>query len=112
MSKRLDIRLRGGERMTNLEKETIVNFNEEENVAQVYTFNKALQNRLNRLAVERPEECQVDSRFHGSAAVAFLVPKKWIAVRPPRCSGLTAEQRAEKRERMRAFRAAQLGRAL
>ncbi len=79
--------------MTNLEKETIVNFNEEENVAQVYTFNKALQNRLNRLAAERPAECQVDGRFYGSAAAAFLVPKSWVKVRPPKSVYMTQEQK-------------------
>ena len=87
--------------MTNLEKETIVNFNEEENVAQVYTFNKALQNRLNRLAADRPEECQIDSRFHGSAAVAFLVPKSWVKVKPPKSAYMTQEQKTALAARLR-----------
>lgn len=95
------------------ERETIINFNEDEAEARVYTFNVALQNSLRKLAEARPEECRLDpdERLTVGGAAAFIVPKKWVKVRPPRQDNLTDEQRNERREHMRAFRARQLGQA-
>ena len=85
-----------------LEQETIVNFNEEEKIARVYTFNRALQNKLARLAADRPDECLVDpdDRLSVDGAGAFIVPKKWIKVAPPRKSVMTEEQKDVLRNRM------------
>lgn len=97
-----------------LEQETIVNFNEEEAEARVYTFNKSLQTRLQKLTVERPDECRLDpdQRLTGNGAAAFIVPKRWVKVAPPRKVTMTEEQAVASRERMRALRAQQLGREL
>ena len=77
------------------EMETIVNFNDAEPVASVYTLNKALQNRLAKLAAERPEECiaDPDARLSDGMAVSYIVPKKWIKVSPPRKVVLSEEQK-------------------
>ena len=92
------------------EMETIVNFNDAEPVASVYTLNKALQNRLAKLAAERPEECiaDPDARLSDGMAVSYIVPKKWIKVSPPREVVLSEEQKQRYRERMKAVRAAKV----
>ena len=46
------------------EQETIVNFNEEEATANVYTQNRALRRKLDKLAQERPQECVVARVSH------------------------------------------------
>ncbi len=90
-----------------LEQETIVNFNEEEAEARVYTFNKSLQNRLQKLTAERPDECRPDpdQRLTENGAAAFIVPKRWVKVAPPRTRNLTDEQKAEIVARFAAARA-------
>lgn len=70
--------------LTKYEMETIVNFNEAESVASVYTHNKALRRTLDKLAQERPEDCKVDRVSHDGAATDFTIPKAWVKIRPPR----------------------------
>ena len=42
--------------LTRYEQETIINFNEEEKTASVYTHNGTMRRRLEQLAQERPED--------------------------------------------------------
>ena len=44
--------------MARYEQETIINFNEEERTAGIYTHNKALRQKLAALARDRPEDCR------------------------------------------------------
>ena len=90
-----------------LEQETIINFNEEEPSARIYTFNRSLQTKLRKLAADRPDECQLDpdQRLTGNGAAAFIVPKRWVKVAPPRTRNLTDEQKAEIAARFAAARA-------
>lgn len=67
----------------NTEKETIINYNEAEPLASVYTHNKALINKLMRLMLSRPKDIRVVKRFC-DGAIEFAVPKKWCKVTPPR----------------------------
>lgn len=71
-------------RLTNYEKETIINFNEGEDTASVYTHNGALRRRLEQLAQERPEECRLVKTCHDGQAVEYYIPKKWLRVNPTR----------------------------
>ena len=91
-----------------LEQETIVNFNEEEAEARVYTFNKSLQTRLQKLTVERPDECRLDpdQRLTENGAAAFIVPKRWVKVAPPRTVTMSEEQAEAARERLKVAREA------
>lgn len=70
--------------LTKYERETIVNFNEGEDTASVYTHNKPLRRRLEQLAQERPEECRLYRVSHWDQAVEYYIPKSWIKIRPPR----------------------------
>ena len=87
--------------LSNYERETIINYNNEDNTATVYTHHKALINKLNKLiggnnhiTIARQDE---DS-------VTYIVPKKWIKVSPPRQTNYTDEQRAEMAARLAAHR--------
>lgn len=60
-----------------LERETIILYNEEEQTADVFTYNVALQNKLVNLKVK------VD-RDNGYGGMSFTVPKRWVKVSPPR----------------------------
>ena len=93
--------------LSNYERETIITFNEAEAEAQVYTFNQALQRKLQKISEERPTECYLDpaEKKRNSGAVAYLILKGWIKVSPSRI--LTEEQREELRARAALMRTAQ-----
>ena len=85
-----------------LEQETIINFNEEEKVASVYTFNKTLQRRLAKLAEQYPDDCKREfDTWQPEGSVDYSVPKKWIKINPPRF--VSDKQKASASERMKAY---------
>lgn len=87
--------------LTSYERETIINFNEEEKIASVYTFNKALKNKLNKLVGVNPDIHVIRSSDEMSE---FEVPKSWIKVSPPKQVNLSDEQRAAIAARLQASR--------
>jgi len=78
--------------LTRYEMETIINFNEEEGTASVYTHNKALRHKLEQLAQERPDDCKLFKVSHEGQAVEYYIPKSWVKINPTRI--LSDEQRA------------------
>lgn len=73
-----------------LEQETIINFNEEEKVASVYTFNKPLQKRLAKLAEQYPDDCKREfDTWQPEGSVDYTVPKKKSGLRLIRPKRLT-----------------------
>lgn len=86
-------------RLSRYEQETIINFNEGEKTASIYTHNKALRHKLEKLAQERPEDCKLTGSFFEERAVEYTVPKKWVRINPG--MNLTEEQRAALSERAR-----------
>lgn len=87
--------------LTSYERETIINFNEEEKVASVYTYNKSLRNKLNKLVGVNPDIHVIRSSDEMSE---FEVPKSWIKVSPPKQVNLSDEQRAAIAARLQASR--------
>ena len=87
------------------EQETIINYDEEQKTATVYTCRKSLQNRLLKIAEQRPTECKVVKTAREGAAIEFEVPKKWIKVSPPRVFTRTEEQKRAAAERLAKYRA-------
>ena len=85
--------------LTRYEQETIINFNEAETTASVYTHNSTLRRRLEQLAKDRPEDCRLYRESHDGKAVEYYIPKKWLKVNPGPM--LTAERRAEMAEAAR-----------
>ncbi len=87
--------------LTNYERETILNFNEGEATASVYTHSAALRRKLERLAKEHPEDCRLHQVSHDGQAAEFYIPKGWIKIIPPRKrSPLTEEQKQQQREQL------------
>lgn len=74
-----------------LEQETIINYNEAEATANIYTHNGALIRKLDALADQRPEEAKRGRSFPDGGR-EFTVPKRWVKVNASRI--LTEEQRA------------------
>ena len=78
-------------KLSNIEKETLICFNEAERTASVYTYNPALKTQLSELCRLYPEQVS-QIAANGWGAVTFELPKKWLKVVPPRV--LTPAQRA------------------
>lgn len=70
--------------LTGYERETIICYNEAEKTASVYTHNAALLRRLEGLAQEYPDVCRLERTNHEGAAADYIIPKKWVKVKPPR----------------------------
>ena len=79
------------------ERETIINYNQAEKEAQVYTWNKSLIKKLIKLLDERDD---IILEQGNEECASFIVPKTWIKVSPPRTRNYTDEQRAAAAERM------------
>ena len=71
-------------------------------MAQVFTYHRALQNKLNKLIGVNPD---IEVLKRGDEWTEYLVLKTWIKVSPPRKLNYTDEQRAATRERLVASRA-------
>ena len=70
-------------KLSNLEKETIILWNEAEKTASVYTYNPALIRQLSELCRTHPgQACQTGD--NGWGGLTFSLPKRWLKVAPPR----------------------------
>ena len=70
-------------KLSNIEKETVINFNEAERTASVYTHNAALKHQLLELCQTHPEQVR-QTADNGWGGLTFELPKKWLKVSPPR----------------------------
>ena len=68
--------------LSRLEQETIILFNEAEPTAEIYTHNKKLREKLERLSQKHPDKIALKSDQPGGA-VTYTVPKKSIVVQEP-----------------------------
>ena len=86
--------------LTNLEKETIILFNEAEDTAEVETFNARLLGQLRKV-----ESCEgVVQKESEKGYGVYIVPKTMITIHKPYKKNLTVEQRQAMREHMKAVR--------
>jgi len=84
-------------RLSNYEQETIINFNKDEAIAHIFTYEKTWQQHLEKKLGLKPT---MDNGFGGKA---YEIDKKRI--RPPRAPvKLSAEARAELTSRLRQSR--------
>ena len=70
-------------KLSNIEKETVINFNEAERTASVYTHNAALKRQFLELCQTHPEQVR-QTADNGWGGLTFELPKKWLKVSPPR----------------------------
>lgn len=82
--------------LTLYEQETIILFNEAEKTASVYTHNRALIRKLEKLAEDRPDDCRLKRKDPENRAAEYIVPKKWIKINAPR--QLSEEEKARLRK--------------
>lgn len=82
--------------LTLYEQETIILFNEAEKTTSVYTHNRALIRKLEKLAEDRPDDCRLKRRDPENRAAEYIVPKKWIKINAPR--QLSEEEKARLRK--------------
>ncbi len=77
-------------KLTKVEKETIVLFNEQEDTAEIYTHNTKLQNRFEAFAKKYPE-------LVSKKGLIFTVPKKLLTVtlRAPANSSFAEKRRQQ-----------------
>lgn len=75
-------------KLTKYEQETIINYNQEENIASCYTMDRSLIRRLDELAKKHKEISLIKS---SDGIREYTFPKKWIKIRTPK--KLSDEQR-------------------
>ena len=66
------------------EKETIVLFNEGEDIAHIQTYNAGLRNRLAAFAKKCPDLCRLDKTY-AQGGVSYVLDKSRLSIRlqPP-----------------------------
>jgi hypothetical protein len=70
------------EPLTRLERETIINFNQEEDFAEVYTHEGRFIRRLEQMAADFPDLCQFQEK-NDWGGVIYHVLKKLIQIKMP-----------------------------
>lgn len=85
--------------LTKYEQETIINYNNEEKTASIFTYDKSLIRKLDKRLAEMSDMKLI---CRGEDFAEYSLPKKWIKVAFPR--QYSDEQRAEMAERMKAAR--------
>jgi hypothetical protein len=71
-------------KLTRYEKETIINYNEGEQAAVIYTFNRSLKRRLADYSEKYPALCQMTNRTK-EGSETYVIDKSRLSVRliPP-----------------------------
>ncbi len=73
-------------RLTKVEKETIVLFNEGEKEACIYTYNAGLKKRLEAFSKKYPKLCRIElNRCNEQGGVSYVIDKSRLSIRlvPP-----------------------------
>lgn len=68
--------------LSKYEQETIINYNEGEDTASVYTHDKKLREKLAALALKYPDKITLERAFPNGAA-EYAVPKRCVSIREP-----------------------------
>lgn len=94
--------------MQKIEKETIIDYNDAEKTAHVYTCNYYLARKIETYALDYPDKVRIIhpwvSFLH--EAIDAEVPKSWFHITPPIKREMTPEQKAANAERLRKAREA------
>ena len=65
------------------ERETIILFNETSEPAEVFTYNKKMIRKLDRIAQKFPDEFKLKSDY-GDGGMTYIVPKNRILISTPK----------------------------
>jgi hypothetical protein len=89
--------------MINYERETTINFNDDEKIAYIYTLNQTWKTKLKKLCAEFEDYKFIKEDELG--ACWFEVPKKCISANKPRFGReLTEDEKEKLRENLRKYR--------
>ena len=68
------------------EKETIINFNEDEKTAYIYTYNKAMIKKLDEYCKMFPGLFTLENEnYYGKhLSKTYQIPKKYVSIRKPK----------------------------
>jgi len=91
-------------KLSAIEKETIIIFNELDETAEVFTYNKNLITSLKKLSKERPKEVEL-RKENEEGEITFIVPKEWLRFKPRKKINFSEETRKQYSERMKKLRA-------
>lgn len=83
-------------------KENVIEWIRDESQASLTLTQGRFKSRIEKLAVERPGECEILARNKDGSIFAH-VPISWVKIGPPR--EVSEEQRRQAKERMEAMRA-------
>lgn len=83
--------------LTLYEQETIINYNAEEQTAEVYTRDKTVMKKLDSLTDEYPEYYTVKESL-GDYSKTYIMPKRFVKFYRPR--NISAETRAKAAENL------------
>lgn len=83
--------------LTKYEMETVVNYNAAEQTATVYTRDKSVMRRLDRLVADYPDTYKL--LMQTDIDKTYSMPKSYVTYRKPR--KVSSEQREQARQRMK-----------
>ena len=86
--------------LTLYERETIINFNEKESTASVFSCNRKLLRQMQELCEKYPELVHSASKS-GSGGLTYTIPKKWVRIVPPQVRSEAQKQVLEDVNRRR-----------
>ena len=81
-------------RLTLAEQETIINWDNELNTAEIYTHDVRLINKLRELSQRFPETFILKQSGRGRA-VTYQIPKRCVSIRPPYSEERRQQQRQD-----------------
>lgn len=87
-------------KLSNLEKETIILWNEAEKAASVYTHTPALQRQLCGLCQSHPGQVRQTGGSEENG-MTFELPKRWLKISPPRTLSPAQREVLERMNRIR-----------
>ncbi len=70
------------------ERETIILFNETSEPAEVFTYNKKMIRKLDKLAQKFPDEFKLKSD-NEAGGMTYIVPKSRVLISTPKCKTAT-----------------------
>lgn len=89
--------------LTKQEQETIINYNQTNEPASIYTFDKKLQKKLIQYATDYPEEVVIEKEEE-DGSISFSIPKSYIHINKPKKLNLSPEERERRANRFKSIK--------
>jgi len=93
--------------LSRYEQETVINYNNGEKTAEIYSADPVVLRKLQKLSDKYPDQYQLIRE--DSVSKTYRCPKKLISFRSPCTRVYTEEEKAKMTERLRKYSEAMLG---